>query len=139
MSHSFAKRVWGNLVAVAGLFAGAGDVSKRRQPPRELGEMLGNLAAERKRLLDVLDVLPAYVGLLTPDLRMVIANRFFRQRFGDAQGRRCYAYLFGRSEPCEVCQAYQAVETTAPTRWSLWSKIIGPERGSHGSRNGESQ
>jgi PAS domain-containing protein len=53
--------------------------------------------AERKRFNDVLETLPAYLALLTPDYHVSFANRFFRERFGESHGRRCFEYLFKRS------------------------------------------
>lgn len=73
--------------------------------------------AERKRFYDILEVLPAYLVLLTPDHHVAFANRFFRERFGESGGRRCFEYLFGRSEPCETCESYTALKTMAPHRW----------------------
>jgi len=73
--------------------------------------------AERQRFNDALEKLPAYLVLLTPDYHVPFANRFFRERFGESHGRRCFEYLFGRSEPCEVCETYRPLETMAPHRW----------------------
>lgn len=73
--------------------------------------------AEQKRLYDVLEMLPVYVILLSPDYRVPFANRFFRERFGASDGRRCYDYLFSRSEPCENCESYNVMKTGAPHRW----------------------
>ncbi len=72
---------------------------------------------ERKRLHDVLDMLPAYVVLLTPDYHVPFVNRFFRERFGESGGRRCYDWLFGREEPCEICETYTVLRTNAPHHW----------------------
>jgi len=73
--------------------------------------------AERHRFNEVLEMLPAYLVLLTPDYHVPFANRFFRERFGESHGRRCFEYLFGRSEPCETCETYTVLKTTAPHRW----------------------
>jgi PAS domain S-box-containing protein len=73
--------------------------------------------AERQRFNDVLNMLPAYVALLSPDYRVPFANRFFEERFGESKGRRCYEYLFGRTEPCEDCQTFKVLKTNAPHRW----------------------
>lgn len=75
------------------------------------------LAFERRRLYDVLEMMPAYVVLLPPDYHVPFANRFFRERFGESEGRRCYEYLFGRTEPCEICETYSVLKTNAPHRW----------------------
>jgi len=73
--------------------------------------------AERQRFNDLLEMLPAYLVLLTPDHQVPFANRFFRERFGESRGRRCFEYLFGRSEPCEICETYTVLKTTAPHKW----------------------
>ena len=75
------------------------------------------LEAERKRFNDVLEILPAYLVLLTPDYHVPFANRFFQDRFGESHGRRCFEYLFGRSEPCEICETYKVLKTMAPHEW----------------------
>jgi PAS domain S-box-containing protein len=86
------------------------DVTERRQA-REA------LKAERQRFNDLLEMLPAYLVLLTPDHHVPFVNRFFRERFGESHGRRCFEYLFGRSEPCEICETYTALKTMAPHEW----------------------
>ena len=73
--------------------------------------------AERQRFNDVLETLPAYVCLLTPDYQMPFANKVFRDRFGYSPDRKCYEFLFGRSEPCEVCETYTVLKTMAPQGW----------------------
>lgn len=78
---------------------------------------------ERQRLKDTLDMLPVYVILLRPDYGVAFVNRFFRERFGEARGRRCFEYLFGRDEPCPVCQTYRVLETNSPHTWE-W---VGPD------------
>ncbi|HVP42896.1 MAG TPA: PAS domain S-box protein [Terriglobales bacterium] len=73
--------------------------------------------AEYRRLLDVLDVLPAYVILLTSDYHVAFSNRVFRERFGESQGRRCYEFLFQRDQPCEICETYKVLRTMSPLEW----------------------
>ncbi|OPY81237.1 MAG: Blue-light-activated protein [Syntrophorhabdus sp. PtaU1.Bin153] len=73
--------------------------------------------AERQRLYAVLETLPAYVVLLTPDYRVSFANRVFRKLFGDPRHKFCFQHLFGRTEPCEVCRTYEALKTATPQRW----------------------
>jgi PAS domain-containing protein len=94
------------------------DLERRvRERTAELGEAASALESEKKRFKEVLDVLPAYVILLTPDHHVALANRFFEERFGRAQGRRCYEYLFGRTEPCETCETFKPFQTGAPHHW----------------------
>ncbi|HMK37152.1 MAG TPA: ATP-binding protein [Desulfomonilaceae bacterium] len=92
------------------------DVTEQRRVEEAVG-------AERQRLYQVLDTLPAYVVLLSEDYHVPFANRFFRERFGESQGKRCYEYLFGRTEPCEICETYTVMQTRAPHRW-IW---VGPD------------
>lgn len=82
---------------------------------REWAEAL--VQKERNRLFDVLESLPVYVVLLTTEHRVAFANRFFRVRFGDDRGKRCFEYLFNRTEPCEICETYKILETHAPHHW----------------------
>jgi PAS domain S-box-containing protein len=89
----------------------------------ELGEMIAHMKAdeaaeaERKRLYDVLEKLPAHLILLTPDYHVSFANRSFREHFGESGGRRCFEFLFGRSEPCETCETYTVLKTSASHHW----------------------
>jgi len=79
------------------------------------------LGAEQRRFRDVLDLLPAHVVLLSPDYHVPFANRYFRERFEEAHGRRCFEYLFGRSE---ICETYNVLKTGAPHQWER----TGPDR-----------
>ncbi len=65
----------------------------------------------------VLEMLPVYLILLSPDYHVPFANRFFRERFGESHGKRCFEYLFGRTEPCEVCETYKVLKTMTPLEW----------------------
>jgi PAS domain S-box-containing protein len=83
----------------------------------ELAEANKSVGRERQRFNDVLEKLPVYVVLLTPDYRVPFANRFFEERFGKSEGKRCYEYLFHRTEPCETCETYKVLKTNAPHHW----------------------
>ena len=76
------------------------------------------IEVERQRLNDVLEMLPVYVILLAPDYHVPFANRFFRERFGESHGQRCFEYLFNRHEACENCETYTVMKTGAPHRWA---------------------
>ena len=78
---------------------------------------------ERRRFNEVLEMLPVYVILLSPDYHVPFANRFFRERFGDSGGKRCYEYLFNRTEPCEICETFKVLKTNSPLNWE-W---VGPD------------
>lgn len=73
--------------------------------------------AERQRFEAVLESLPALICLLTPDHEVAFANKAFRDRFGEANGRKCYQYVFGNSSPCEFCEAFQVLDNGLPHDW----------------------
>ncbi len=87
------------------------------QRTAELNRAMQTVEAEQQRFQEVLDQLPAYVILLSPDYHVPFANRFFEDRFGKSNGKRCFEYLFHRSEPCEDCQTYTVLKTNMPHRW----------------------
>jgi signal transduction histidine kinase len=93
----------------------------------ELHKTMESLRVERQRFNDVLDVLPVYVVLLTPDHHVSFANKVFRQRFGESRGLCCFDHLFGRSEPCEVCDSFTVLKTMKPHQWE-WT---GPDSRSY--------
>lgn len=51
------------------------------------------------------EMIPAYLTILDRDLRIVDANRRFRNDFGDFDGRYCFQIHQQRSERCEHCPA----------------------------------
>lgn len=72
---------------------------------------------ERQRFNSIMEMLPVYLVLISPDYHVPFANRYFRERFGESPGLRCFEHLFGRSEPCEDCQSFRVLETMAPNEW----------------------
>jgi PAS domain S-box-containing protein len=91
------------------------DILRAEIEQREHAETVAK--TERQKLNDVLETLPAYVILLSKDYHVPFANRTFRERFGESHGKRCYEYLFGRSEPCENCETYKVLKTNQPHHW----------------------
>ncbi len=104
---------------VEGVLVTVRDITDRRRAQEAI-------QAERQRLLAILDTLPVYLALLTPDYHIAFANRFFRERFGEARGKRCFDHLFGRDAPCEVCESFNALERDTPLEWE-WTGPDGRE------------
>jgi PAS domain S-box-containing protein len=75
------------------------------------------LEVQRQRLFAVLERIPAYVVLLTPDYTIPYANREFVRRFGDPGPRLCYEFLFGLETPCENCKGKEVFQTKTPVIW----------------------
>jgi PAS domain S-box-containing protein len=82
------------------------------------------LNAERRRLFSVLDTLPAYISLQTPDYVIRFANRTFKDIFGDPSGRYCYEILHGSRRPCTPCKGTMVFDLRSPERWE-WDHING--------------
>ena len=84
------------------------------------------LEAERRRLLSLLEELPAYVYLKAPDYSIKFANRFFRERFGEPGGRPCYEVMHGFTAPCEGCRVYEVLTPANPRSGSGLTGAAGP-------------
>ncbi len=94
----------------------AGRAAHERNPARTPAR-LRKTGDGRERPFDILEELPVYTVLLSEDYHVRFANRFFRERFGEDNGRRCFEYLFDRSTPCEICESLIPLQTKAPHRW----------------------
>ncbi|MBI5687453.1 MAG: PAS domain S-box protein [Verrucomicrobia bacterium] len=94
------------------------------QRTAELRKSRDLVEAGQQRFHQVLDMLPCYVVLLAPDYTVPFANKFFEGRFGKSEGRRCYEYLFNRTEPCENCETFKVLKTGQNHHWE-WT---GPDK-----------
>ena len=72
------------------------------------------LDEERQRPFAVLDALPMFVYLQSPDHTIPFANKKFRELFGDVEGRACYEVFHGRKAPCDECPPMRVQETGEP-------------------------
>ena len=75
------------------------------------------IRAERQRLYDILETLPAFVVLRTLDFQVIFANAIYRERFGDGHGDNCAELFSGRG-------ARLAAENGEGHEWE-W---VGPDR-----------
>jgi signal transduction histidine kinase/ActR/RegA family two-component response regulator/PAS domain-containing protein len=85
------------------------------------------IKVEQQRLYGVLEMLPAFVLLLTQDYRVRFANRFYRDRFGDPGDRPCFEFLRSRSAPCDDCEMYLLAGGKSEHQWE-WT---GPDHHSY--------
>ncbi len=93
------------------------EVKELKRQAFKLGRAEKALQVERKRLFSLLDGLPAYVYLQRPDHSIRFANRTFRERFGEPDGRPCYQVITGRDKPCKSCRPFSVFETGRPIEW----------------------
>ncbi len=100
------------------------EIEERKSIASQLVLQTKAVEDQRQRFNTVLEILPVYTILLTPDYHVAFANRYFRERFGEDQGRRCYEYLFGRDKPCEICETYKVLRDGKHLRWE-WA---GPDK-----------
>ncbi len=101
---------------VRGIFASARDVTERQRAEEAV-------SLEQQRFNSILERLPVYLVLITPDYQIALANRDFRERFGAPSGLRCYEHLFGRQQPCEKCRSFAVLQTGESVEWE-W---LGPD------------
>lgn len=79
-----------------------------------------SVKAERQRFNDVLDRLPTYLLLMTPDHHIRFANRVFKEKYGDPGNKCCFELLFSRSEPCENCESFIPLKTGVRHEWEWY-------------------
>ncbi len=82
-----------------------------------LQKTLKDLSEERQRFQDVLNMIPAYVALITPENNISFANKIFRETFGEPENKHCYEILFGRSEKCDICGKSKLPGPEKPYKW----------------------
>ncbi len=97
----------GNIIGVLGIFWDITELKKAQDA----------LETERRRLYSLLDNLPAFVYLQAPDHSVRFANRYFRERFGDPEEKRCYEVFWGATEPCKPCPTFRVFDTKEPQLW----------------------
>jgi PAS domain S-box-containing protein len=85
-----------------------------RQRTTDLLSTMEKLTIERQRFNDVLEMLPVYVVLLTPDFKVKFANRFFTDRFGTANDDRRLRKLFNGAATSGSCNLLKPPEPPVP-------------------------
>lgn len=100
------------------------DITDRRQMEAERERLLAQVEAERTRLFAVLNMMPGYVCLLSPEHRFRFVNQRFLDLFGDPEERRCYEHLFQREAPCEGCRSFECLRSGEAQMWE-WPSPLG--------------
>ena len=81
------------------------------------------LQGERQTLYSFLDGIPGFVFLRAPDYSIRFANRYFREHFGEPEGKPCYVIMANRREPCDECRLLDVFRTKKPQKWEWTSKM----------------
>lgn len=68
------------------------------------------LRRTRERYQRLFDASPSYVAVLDRDMRVVEANRRFRDDFGEPGGQRCHELYLHRESVCPDCPAMRTFE-----------------------------
>ncbi|ABQ25923.1 PAS domain-containing protein [Geotalea uraniireducens] len=104
----------GDSIITAGVTV---DITERKQAEDAL-------QAERARLFSLLQGLPAYVYLKAQDHTVRFANSYFRQNFGDPEGKKCYDIFHGNHGLCCECRTLHSLETQTTCKWE-WTAGTG--------------
>ena len=114
--HKNGKIVWGSVSVstvrnLQGepiyLLAQIQDITARKQAENQLTK-------ERHQLFAVLDILPAFVYLLSRDYSIHFVNQRFRQLFGEPNKRYCYQLINNYQQPCKGCAVKRVLRTKTP-------------------------
>jgi PAS domain S-box-containing protein len=71
------------------------------------------------------DSMPSYLTIQDKDLRLLDANKKFKDEFGEIEGRYCYQVYKNRSEKCEVCPVERTFHDGLPHHSEEQVKNIG--------------
>ena len=80
-------------------------------------EIQAAIAMERQQLYDLLGGLPGFVCLLAPDYTFRFGNHYFKEHFGDYEGKRCHEVLHQCTGPCEDCDLGVVLGENAQRIW----------------------
>jgi len=71
---------------------------------KRMQSLTEQLAAERTRLMGILDALPDGVYIVSPTFEIEYLNPALEREFGPINGRKCYEYFHGRTSQCDWCK-----------------------------------
>lgn len=90
---------------------------KVRQRTSLLIKTIDNLADEKQRFQDVLNMIPAYVALINTEHEITFTNKNFTKYFGEVNNQRCFEIFFGRNEKCDNCKMPKVISKGGPLHW----------------------
>ena len=89
------------------------ELFERRRAEEALRESEGKFRNLSEQFNTLLDAIPDSITLLSPDLRILWANRgaVLAAKGREVAGRHCYSLWHDASEPCDGCAALRSFET----------------------------
>lgn len=90
---------------------------KVKQRTSMLQKTLEELDAEKRKFQNLLNMVPAYVALITTDYTIAFTNKNFIDYFGELNEQRCYEIFFGRDKPCDNCKMQKVLDDCEPYHW----------------------
>ena len=83
-----------------------------------------SLAAERNKLLHILNSMTDGIYIVDQQENVEFVNRVIQQEFGLPEGRKCYEYLHGRDAVCPWCPNERVFQGET-VRWEWQSPVSG--------------
>ncbi|MBI4864081.1 MAG: PAS domain-containing protein [Candidatus Riflebacteria bacterium] len=80
----------------------------------QIKRLENQLRASQERYRLLFEEVPCYISIQDPELRLLEANRAFREDFGDYLGRKCYEVYKHRTEQCWPCPVQGTFQTGEP-------------------------
>lgn len=90
---------------------------------KRMQSLAEQLAADRTKLMGILDALPDGVYITSPTHEIEYLNPVLEREFGSVAGRKCYEYFHGRSAECDWCKN-KAVFSGESVHWE-WTSAKG--------------
>jgi diguanylate cyclase (GGDEF)-like protein/PAS domain S-box-containing protein len=90
---------------------------------KRMQSLAEQLAADRTKLMGILDALPDGVYITSPTHEIEYLNPVLEREFGSVAGRKCYEYFHGRSAECDWCKN-TAVFSGESVHWE-WTSAKG--------------
>lgn len=135
------------IVHAAPIYDNEGDVEMVLELSVDISEvkrLREELRLTRERYRQLFDESPSYVAVIDRDMRILEANRRFRQDFGEPEGQTCHELYMHRAATCSECPArrtfadgmthiYETVVTARDSRQVNVLVVTVPLRDEHGN------
>lgn len=76
----------------------------------ELKRLQEQIEESRREYQYLFENVPCYISIQDKDLKIIRANKRFREEFGDPEGKHCYEVFKGRDRECPNCHVVETFE-----------------------------